>query len=438
MLSQHSPSRMTFLGSASPPGNLPTTTLRWAIYARKSDDDKKVMEKSIAEQVKEARLLAERDALSIVCSLEESKSAKVPGVRPLFNDLLKKIERGEVNAILCWHVNRLARNMAEGGMLAHLMAEGKLKEIRTPSSVFKTGDNIIPLVVETGTSTQYSLEVVKNVSRGLRGHFERGGMTHKAPAGYRNARDAENPRRGIVIKDEPRFSLIRRGFDMLLTGAYTVYQVRTLLNETWGYRSRQTTEHGGVPLSPSQAYKLFRDPFYCGFVRYKGELTKGTHEPMLTPAAFKKVQEILAKQRRRIQKAKAGPKYAFTGLLRCAYCGQQVTADTRTMTNGRLYISYHCADSWRTCTKQGMSHEQLEAAFTDEISRLEVQPKLVKKALDNLKRALRERYQSASEDHARHTTDIERLNRKLWRLEEMYADGLIESEESYRSHLSER
>ena len=51
------------------------------------------------------------------------------------------------------------------------------------------------------------------------------------PAGYRNLRDPDNSDRGIVVADEPRFSLIRRSFRLLLTGAYTVAGVRRLLTD---------------------------------------------------------------------------------------------------------------------------------------------------------------------------------------------------------------
>ena len=336
----------------------------WIIYARKSDDDTRVTEKSIGEQIKESKQVAARDDLEVVTIYEESKSAKIPFQRPLFAEMMKRIESGEIGGILCWHVNRLARNMAEGGMIAHLMAEGKLREIRTPGSVYKTGDNIIPLVVEAGTSTQFSLEVSRNVSRGLKGHFERGGTTYKAPAGYRNQRDPENRKRGIVIVDEPQFSLIRRGFELLLTGGYTVGQVRRILNETLGFRSRS-----GDPLSSAGAYKLFRDPFYMGYVRHKGEIGLGVHQPMLTPLEFAHVQEVILKQglnRQRKNKAESKiPKYAYLGLMRCAYCGQQVTADQHTMTSGKAYVSYHCADSRGRCTKRGMSQETLERAFLE-------------------------------------------------------------------------
>lgn len=408
--------------------------MRWIIYARKSDDDTRVTEKSIGEQVKESRLVAARDSLEVTAVYEESKSAKIPFERPLFDEMMKRVASGEVGGILCWHVNRLARNMAEGGMIAHLMAEGKLKEIRTPSSVYKTGDNIIPLVVETGTSTQFSLEVSRNVSRGLKGHFERGGTTYKAPAGYRNQRDPDNSKRGIVIKDEPRFSLIRRGFELLSTGGYTIAQVRTMLNETLGYRSRQ-----GEPLSSAGAHKMFRDPFYMGYVRHKGELGLGAHEAMLTPAEFAHVQRVLDNLGlSRPRKSKGGhqvPKHAYLGLMRCAYCGQQVTADRHVMSSGKPYVSYHCGDSKGRCTKRGMSLLLLEEAFLEELSRIEIDDRLMREALGNIKRALKLQSDQMLSDVSRAGSELERINKKLWRLREMYLDGMIDSEADYQEHV---
>jgi hypothetical protein len=118
----------------------------------------------------------------------------------------------------------------------------------------------------------------------MRGHFEQGGLKlYKARQGYRNLRDPDNPRRGIVVPDEPRYTLIRKGFDLLLTGAYNVWQVAQILNDTWGYRTRQTDKQGGTPLRRTHAYQMFRDPFYAGFVRYKGEIRPGSHQPCSAP-----------------------------------------------------------------------------------------------------------------------------------------------------------
>src|SRR5258706_14077790 len=108
--------------------------LHHAIYSRKSDDDTKVTEKSIKEQNEVLQKDIDRDRLLVLHRWEESKSAKIPGVRPLYSLMIRLIEKGEINAILCWHITRLVRNMEEGGKMAQLLIAGRIRQTRTPHS----------------------------------------------------------------------------------------------------------------------------------------------------------------------------------------------------------------------------------------------------------------------------------------------------------------
>jgi len=47
--------------------------------------------------------------------LRESKSAKIPRKRPLYQKMIADIKAGKYDAILSWAPDRLARNMLEGG-----------------------------------------------------------------------------------------------------------------------------------------------------------------------------------------------------------------------------------------------------------------------------------------------------------------------------------
>ena len=82
---------------------------KFFLYARKSTDveDKQVL--SIEAQITELRAYAKQENLDVVEELIEKQSAKIPG-RPIFEKMLERIERGEVNGILAWHPDRLARN----------------------------------------------------------------------------------------------------------------------------------------------------------------------------------------------------------------------------------------------------------------------------------------------------------------------------------------
>ena len=91
---------------------------KYIIYARKSTDveDKQVL--SIEAQLVELRAYARNENLQIIDELVEKKSAKTPG-RPIFAELLKRVERGEANGVIAWHPDRLARNSIDGGSAGH-------------------------------------------------------------------------------------------------------------------------------------------------------------------------------------------------------------------------------------------------------------------------------------------------------------------------------
>src|SRR3989344_8665812 len=80
--------------------------MRYFLYARKSTDDRDKQVHSIEDQLAVLRKLATKEGLQIVAEFEERQSAKVPG-RPVFNDMLARLGRGEAQGILCWEIDRL-------------------------------------------------------------------------------------------------------------------------------------------------------------------------------------------------------------------------------------------------------------------------------------------------------------------------------------------
>ena len=79
------------------------------MYCRKSTDSEDRQIQSIEDQEKELAKVIKRLDLEVVKKFCESKTAKQPG-RPMFNEMLKMLENGEADGILCWKINRLARN----------------------------------------------------------------------------------------------------------------------------------------------------------------------------------------------------------------------------------------------------------------------------------------------------------------------------------------
>ncbi len=305
-----------------------------AIYARKSTESEDRQILSIESQVRELNEFAKREGILVSTVFTESKSAKAPG-RPVFNDLCSRVQKGEFDGVICWKLDRLARNPVDGGALIWSIEEQKLKAIYTPQRSFQnTGNDKFWMQLEFGMAKKYVDDLSDNVKRGIRARLAQGWSSNLPPLGYLNDRNKKT-----IVRDPDRFPLVRRMWDLMLTGNQTPFSILKTATGHWGLRTRQFSKSGGNPLSLSVIYKLFRNPFYYGMVVCKGVFYQGAHEPMITTSEFDKVQRLLSKT--------CSPRphrhsFPYTGIIKCGECGASVTAERRKNRYGYIYIYYHC------------------------------------------------------------------------------------------------
>lgn len=304
--------------------------LTFFVYCRKSSEDDR-QAASIGDQLRELNTLTAREKLTLGDQpFTEEMSAKAPG-RPVFNTMLARIDRGEANALLCWEIDRLYRNPVDEGRVRWLLQQGIIREIRTPFRTYYPQDAGLLLGVEGGKATDHIITLRKGVLRGFRGKLAKGWRPGPAPPGYLNNTAPEKGER-TVVPDPDRFRLIRRAWDLMLTGQYSVRDICTFASEKWGLRSKKTKKLGRKPYSISGWYRIFTDPFYAGSFWWKTPETeirgfyKGAHVPMITQEEYDRVQFILGRHGR---PAPATHRFPFTGLIRCAECGAMITAEIK-------------------------------------------------------------------------------------------------------------
>src|SRR3989338_4440658 len=111
------------------------TAMKYIGYCRKSTDEKEKQILSIDQQIYELKEFALREKIEIVDFLIEKQSAKVTG-RKVFGSLIERIEKGEIQGVVAWNPDRLARNSIDGGKIIYLIDEGKLKDLKFPTHWF--------------------------------------------------------------------------------------------------------------------------------------------------------------------------------------------------------------------------------------------------------------------------------------------------------------
>ena len=339
--------------------------MRYFLYCRKSTESEDRQVLSIDSQKSEAlRAFGNMPGIEIMRTFEESFSAKAPG-RPIFNDMLKRIEKGEAAGIIAWHPDRLARNSLDGGRLIHLLDQGKLKDLKFSSATFEnTPQGKLMLSMLFGFSKYYVDSLSENVKRGNRAKVERGWRPSNVPLGYRNDKETKT-----TVADGVHFAIVQRIFGLALSGTHSVRSILRVATEEWGYRRPDTRRHQGQPLALPTLYKILGNPFYAGHFMWNGRLYPGKHQPMISMAEFQRVQAWLGRpDTERPQKHS----FPFTGMIRCAECGRMVTAEHKVNKQGHRYIYYHCTkrSNGPRCTQPHIEGRNLDEQFLRFISRI--------------------------------------------------------------------
>ena len=364
-----------------------TSDLRFFLYARKSTetDDRQVQ--SIEDQIKNMRDIAGQLGLKIRATFKEQKTGRKPGVRPIFTEMLNRIEKGEADAILCWQIDRLSRNPIDSGRLGWMLQQGVIKFIKTATREYKPEDNVIVLSVDSGMANEFSRDLSIKVRRGIRGKLSRGGWPGVAPIGYLNRLEDHT-----IIPDPARFPLIRRAWDLYLTGAYTVPTILKKLNNDWGFRTVRRKRSGDHPIAISGMYKLFTNPFYKGRILHEGKEYPGNHEPMVNATEFDRAAVLLGRNNfSRTRKHN----FAFTGFIRCGECGCLITAQKKhkvIKSSGemRFYTYYGCTRKKTTvdCSqKSALREEVLESQILKLLGKITILPQFRDWALEALRQS---------------------------------------------------
>ncbi len=329
-------------------------------YIRVSTDEQAKHGDSILAQRQILQDYAKGHNLEVVQEFEESQSAYKPG-RPEFAKMLKLLKkRADVTGVLCYKIDRIARNLRDYSELSEMSGVGIISATEAlPDN--STGELIGG--VQAVFSRYFSDQLSERVKLGMETKAKRGMWPTYAPIGYLNDPDSKG-----IIPDPERADPVREVFE-----AYMHRNISLSDLASWATARGLRTRTGGN-LRKSTIHGLLTNPIYYGAVRWKGNLYDGIHEPLISRALFKRVQERLSGKSHPSKKRE----FPFRGLLQCGYCGCAITA---VLKKGK-YIYYHCTQGRGKCSQPYVRQNHLSEMLLQIVQTVHLSEQQVGKLLD--------------------------------------------------------
>jgi Recombinase len=118
----------------------------------------------------------------------------------------------------------------------------------------------------------------EEIAKGQLVKAEKGQYPGRAKWGYMHDRATRT-----IVAEPKRSPIVTLIFDLYESGMHSLLSLQRKIRETTGER-----------ISKAHLARMLKDRFYIGYFRWKGKEYKGIHPPLVDPAKFDRVQEVLS------------------------------------------------------------------------------------------------------------------------------------------------
>ena len=332
--------------------------------------------------------------------------------RPGLQDMIKDCEKGKLDMVLVYKLDRLSRSQKDTLFLIEDVFEKNGVGFTSMTENFDTstphGKFIIGIL-----SVFAQLEREKIRERTMSGKEGRakegkwhGGSTQ--PVGYDYIDD------NLVLNEYEAMQL-REIADLFLKGT-PLRTIERILSEK-GYRHK----HG--EWSASAIRRMLANPLYAGMIKNRDKLYKGIHEPIFDKKTFDALQDLL-KERREQYGTTRPHRTLLGGILYCKNCGGRYA---RQDYNGvYYYICYSRSKKMKkmikdpNCKNKNYRMEELESAILNEIKQLVIDPNRIDEVRENRP------VTDSTEKIKSITSEIAKIDTQISKMMDLYALGTID------------
>ena len=374
-----------------------------AIYCRLSRDDGTETESnSIGNQKKMLTQKAKELGLTNTKYYVDDGFTGTNFNRPAFQELLDDIEMGYISVVIVKDLSRLGRDyVSVGHYTDNYFPEHNVRFIAVNDMVDSDeGENeIAPF--KNVMNEMYARDISRKVRSAHRIRGNMGEPLSQPPYGY--MKSPENKKKWII--DTEAAEVVRDIYRMCLDGMGNESIARELQNREvlipMAYWQSKGLNRGGKKTQPNPykwckttVQKILCQQEYCGDVinfktyskNFKNKtridnpmenwkIFKDVHEPIIDRDTWETVQKLTARTKRRAPKKENARKHIFSGLIRCADCGSNMSYHTNTVNKDIHYFSCsnYVKDTRGTCqARHYIRSDALEHIVIFELKRLAI------------------------------------------------------------------
>jgi DNA invertase Pin-like site-specific DNA recombinase len=364
---------------------------------------------SLQEQKAAIEAYALRHGLNIVEWYEELETAAAQG-RPVFNRMLKAIERKAAHGVITHKIDRSARNLKDWAHIGELVERGVEMHFAHESLDLMSRSGRLSADILAVVASDYIRNLRDEVRKGFYGRLKQGLYPLKAPIGYLD-QGGGKPK----LIDPVRGPLVAKAFELYATGQWSVVTLSQELHRR-GLRNRT-----GKRLSKNGISTMLNHPFYVGIlkIRKTGETFPGCHAPLVDQATFDAVQSVL---KGRMPHQSRRRRYRYQRLIRCAGCGYHLIAERQ---KGRVYYRCHTAACPLKCIREDAVDHALQRG-TSKLVLSEPEWNSVRSDID-------QHFETTQHDVAQHRKALElaiaSIDNRQATLTDAVLDGIIDRSE---------
>jgi len=356
--------------------------------------------------------------------VERGESAKFADRAQLLGliDFCKE-NKGQVQTLLVWKVDRFARNVGDHFNIKAILLKYGVHVVSVTEPIdSKPEGKLMETILAGFAQFDNDIRAMRTV-QGMRRKIQDGIFPWGPPLGYKSSVTSGEKKTQPDEPAQPIFGFLQRAWKEFASGAYTKTEMRRVLT-TRGVRTVK-----GHPLSLQSLDNLFRNPYYAGVLvdPWSGEEHEGKHVPMVSRDEFAQVQQNSVRRNYSVPHQRERSEFPLRGLVRCPDCKRYMTAGV-SRGRSRRYSYYRCGNincsQHKSYRAEGL-HDQFEA-FLDAIA---PEPELLEKMGDLVLQVAQERQGLRKAMKTRKDTELDRLQREIQELIRVRISGLITDQE---------